>query len=141
MEAKDRIKDVQKLLYNYKAYKRILTDKARLLEEIRTYGLPSKSSSVSIYPTTTGDKKDEKELEDETIKTLEHQISQLTRHINQIDGAMELIENDEYFGIIKYKYFNKMTHAAIGRMFNIDPSGINRHDKRLLKELAKVIFA
>lgn len=141
MEGKDKIKDVQKLLYNYKAYKRILTDKARLLEEIRLYGLPSKSSSVSIYPTTTGDKKDEKELEDETIRTLEHQISQLTRHINQIDGAMEIIENDEYYGIIKYKYFNRMSHIAIGRLFNVDPSSISRHDKRLMKEMAKVIFA
>lgn len=141
MEGKDRIKDVQKLLYNYKAYKRILTDKARLLEEIRLYGLPSKSSSVSIYPTTTGDKKDEKELEDETIRTLEHQISQLTRHINQIDGALELIENDEYFGIIKYKYFENRMNKEIGRLFNVDPSSISRHDKRLLKELAKVIFA
>lgn len=141
MEAENRIKDVQKLLYNYKAYKRILTDKARLLEEIRKYGLPSKSASVSIYPTTTGDKKDDKEIEEETIRTLEHQISQLTRHINQIDGAMELIENDEYFGIIKYKYFENRMNKEIGRLFNVDPSSISRHDKRLLKEMAKVIFA
>lgn len=141
MEEKDRIKDVQKLLYNYKAYKRILTDKTRLLEEIRIYGLPSKSSSVSIYPANTGDKKDEKEIEEDTIRTLEHQISQLTRHIDQIEGAMELIETDEYYSIIKYKYFNRMTHATIGRMFNIDPSSISRHDKRLMKEMAKVIFA
>lgn len=133
------IEDVRELLYNYKSFKCILADKKMLLDEVEKYGLPDRSSSVSIYPTSpTNDSKDD--VKDEYINTLQHQIKSLERHIRAIDGALNTIKHDKYYKIIEYKYFNKLSCSQIGEIYYLDKSNVCRQDKRLLKELESCLF-
>lgn len=133
------IEDVRELLYNYKSFKCILADKKMLLAEVEKYGLPDRSSSVSVYPTSpTNDSKDD--VKDEYINTLQHQIKSLERHIRAIDGALNTIKHDKYYKIIEYKYFNKLSCSQIGEIYYLDKSNVCRQDKRLLKELESCLF-
>ncbi len=133
------IEDVRELLYNYKSFKCILADKKMLLDEVEKYGLPDRSSSVSVYPTSpTNDSKDD--VKDEYINTLQHQIKSLERHIRAIDGALNTIKHDKYYKIIEYKYFNKLSCSQIGEIYYLDKSNVCRQDKRLLKELESCLF-
>lgn len=133
------IEDVRELLYNYKSFKCILADKRMLLDEVEKYGLPDRSSSVSVYPTSpTNDSKDD--VKDEYINTLQHQIKSLERHIRAIDGALNTIKHDKYYKIIEYKYFNKLSCSQIGEIYYLDKSNVCRQDKRLLKELESCLF-
>ena len=133
------VEDVRKLLYNYKSFKCILADKTKLLEEVEQYGLPSRSSSVSIYPTSpTNDSKDD--VKEEYINTLQHQIKSLERHIRAIDNALDTIKHDKYYKIIEYKYFNNLSCRQIGEIYYLDKSTVCRQDKRLLKELERCLF-
>ena len=133
------IEDVRELLYNYKSFKCILADKRMLLDEVEKYGLPDRSSSVSVYPTSpTNDSKDD--AKDEYINTLQHQIKSLERHIRAIDGALNTIKHDKYYKIIEYKYFNKLSCSQIGEIYYLDKSNVCRQDKRLLKELESCLF-
>lgn len=135
----DKIRDTRELLYNYKRFKCILADKIKLLEEVEKYGLPSRSSSVSVYPTSpTNDSKDD--VKEEYIKTLQHQIKSLERHISAIDGALDTIKPDKYYKIIEYKYFSNLSCRQIGEIYYLDKSNVCRQDKRLLKELARCLF-
>lgn len=133
------IKEIRKLLYNYKSFKCILTDKKKLVEEVQLYGLPNHSSSVSICPSNAvNDSKDD--IKAEYINTLQHQIKSLERHINAIDGALDTIKHDKYYKIIEYKYFNNLSCRQIGEIYYLDKSNVCRQDKRLLKELEKCLF-
>lgn len=133
------IEDVRDLLYNYKSFKCILADKKMLRDEVEKYGLPDRSSSVSIYPISpTNDSKDD--VKDEYINTLQHQIKSLERHISAIDRALDTIKHDKYYRIIEYKYFNKLSCSQIGEIYYLDKSNVSRQDKRLLKELESCLF-
>lgn len=133
------LKETRDLLYNYKSFKCILADKKMLLDEVEKYGLPDRSSSVSIYPTSpTNDSKDD--VKEEYINTLQHQIKSLERHISAIDGALNTIKHDKYYRIIEYKYFNRLSCRQIGEIYYLDKSNVSRQDKRLLKELASCLF-
>ena len=136
------LKETRDLLYNYKSFKCILADKRMLLDEVEKYGLPDRSSSVTIYPTSptspTNDSKDD--VKEEYINTLQHQIKSLERHIRAIDGALNTIKHDKYYRIIEYKYFNKLSCSLIGEIYYLDKSNVSRQDKRLLKELESCLF-
>lgn len=133
------VEDVRKLLYNYKSFKCILADKNKLLEEVEQYGLPSRSSSVSIYPTSpTNDSKDD--VKEEYINTLQHQIKSLERHISAIDNALDTIKHDKYYSIIDYRYFREMSYKEIGEILYLDRTNVSRNDKRLLKKLSFCLF-
>ena len=133
------LEDVKDLLYNYNKFKCILEDKLQLVEEVEMYGLPEKSSSVSIYPVNSvSDSKDG--IEEEYINTLNRQIKSLERHINAINNALNTIKGDKYYKIIEYRYFKTMSYSQIGKIFYLDKSSVCRNDKRLLTELKKCLF-
>lgn len=133
------LEDVKELLYNYNKFKCILEDKLQLVEEVEMYGLPEKSSSVSIYPVnSTSDSKEG--IEEEYINTLRKQIKSLERHINAIKNALDTIKGDKYYKIIEYRYFKTMSYSQIGKLFYLDKSSVCRNDKRLLTELKKCLF-
>lgn len=134
----NNIDKTRELLKNYRRFKSVLIDKKKLIDEIQQFGVPTKSTSVSVYSSNQSEFKED--MAEEYINTLLYQISSLERHIRSIDRALEAVKDDRYYKIIDYRYFKNLTYTQISDIFCLDRSNVCRNDKRLVKEMSRYIF-
>lgn len=133
---KSRFAKVEVMLYAYKGALEAVKGKEEAVEELRKYGLPQFSPS---YLGTRSDK-NKPEVEEE-IEKLERSISFLRRTINLIEAGLSSIQQDNFFELIKLKYFENKTMEDIAEHMNTGLTTIYRNRERLIYKLIKIIFA
>jgi hypothetical protein len=134
---KSRFAKVEVMLYAYKGALESVKVKEEALEELKKYGLPHFSPS---YVGTNNDKNRQDALEEE-VERLERSISFLARTIRLIESGLSVIKGDEYFELIKLKYFENKTMEDIAEHMNTGLTTIYRNRERLIYKLIKIIFA
>lgn len=80
------------------------------------------------------------ELAEKKIEEIEASIDKMIEYLDLIDEALEKISNDDYFDIIRMKYFEGKTHEEIAEYLNVDVSTVSRNKKRLINKLAIYLF-
>lgn len=128
---------VEKLLYGYPSFKRVIKDKMERIEEIQTFGLPRKSKSLVVIPKGSTGITDP---EEEKIKEFQRSIAQIQEHVSLIDAALDHIRNDQYFELIRMKYFEGCSHEEIAEHFEVDVSTIARNKNRIINSLKIYLF-
>lgn len=58
----------------------------------------------------------------------------------KIESALKTIENDCYYSIIEYKYFDNMTLEDIAEILEVDVSTVSRQRNRLVTRLKWLLF-
>ena len=57
-----------------------------------------------------------------------------------IEKALELIRDDDYFGVIESRYFDRMTIAEIAEIYDVKYQTISKKRNKLVKVLASELF-
>lgn len=131
----------EKLLYNYTRFKALVQTKFKEIETLETEGLQRTSKSLVTLPqSNTIDTYTDLEKVETKIEGIGESIKSITRYIAQIDGALDKIRDDPYFGIIKMKYFEECSHEKIAGEFEVDVSTITRNKNRLIDTLKIYLF-
>lgn len=130
------------LLYNYNNFKDAVKEKRLQIKEVKSHGLKQRSKSITSFsPGNNFNDKDCEELEEEKIKQLENSISMTKNLISVIDKALEKLRGDEYYEIIRLKYFENKKGDDIAEWFNVEPSTISRNKNRLINILKIYLFS
>ncbi len=58
----------------------------------------------------------------------------------KIDNALKTIENDDYYGVIPSRYFDKMTLEEISEIYDCKYQNISKKRNKLVKMLARELF-
>lgn len=58
----------------------------------------------------------------------------------RIDDALKKIEDDDYYGVIGSRYFDKMTIAEISEIYDCKYQNISKKRNKLVKILASELF-
>lgn len=58
----------------------------------------------------------------------------------RINQAMKLIENDDYYGVIESRYFDKMTFDEISEIYDCQSKNISKQRNKLVRILARELF-
>lgn len=58
----------------------------------------------------------------------------------KIDKVLETIKDDNYFGLIHYRYFNNMTFEQIAEIYNCQSKNVSKQRSRLIRKLATELF-
>lgn len=58
----------------------------------------------------------------------------------RITNALKTIENDEYYGVIPSRYFDKMTLEEISEIYDCKYQNISKKRNKLIKMLASELF-
>lgn len=128
---------VEKLLYGYPDFQRVIQDKLASIEEINNHGLPRRSKSLVVIPKGCIRVDDP---EEERIEAIQRSIIQMQEHISLIDAALDHIRGDKYFDLIRMKYFEGCSHEEIAYEFEVDVSTITRNKNRLINTLKIYLF-
>lgn len=71
---------------------------------------------------------------------LSDQPSTLKR-VAQVDVALEQIRDDPFYAIIPLYYFEKETRENISEYFNVSEKTVTRNRKRLIRQMAVILFS
>lgn len=132
-------KNVELLLYNYNALKESIKDREEQIKDLKTYGIQEKSSSITMIVENV-QKQSKSELIDNAINSLEQHIYRTKVFIRYIDRVVKKLEKDEYYPIIKLKYFKGKSIEQIAEVMNKDTSTISRNKNRLINELRPLLL-
>lgn len=130
------------LLYNYRNFKAAINDKYEQIEQIRQYGIPQKSKSItSVVGSVSYDNKNECEKADEQIELIKESIQITNNFIKIIDSAIDMLKDDPYFDLISMRYFEGKSRECIAEYFEVDVSTISRNKNRLINLLQIRLFS
>ena len=130
----------ERLLYKYNDFQDAIAAKEEQISELNEWGLKHQSKSITKYGAGSGEVKTEQERLDDKIESLENMIEDTRRYVRIIDKALERIKTDEFFPIIRMKYFDDLTQDDIGSRLHVDGSTISRNKNRLIRKLAVYLF-
>jgi DNA-directed RNA polymerase specialized sigma subunit len=133
----------EQLLYNYNGFKRVVEDKLKEIEEIKQYGVPTKSKSITQFGGASGTVQgivlDEESVES-AVRTRLASVQDTVHVISNIDKCMQKISTDQYFDILEMRYFEDRTLEDIAVYYGCGVATISRNKNRLVKELALLLF-
>ncbi len=61
--------------------------------------------------------------------------------VAQIEIALDQIRNDPFYAIIPMFYFEKKTRENIAEFFNVSEKTVTRNRKRLIRQMAVILFS
>lgn len=133
----------EQLLYNYKGFQKIVTERLDEIEEIKQYGVPKNCGALGERVqggTLPGGIVLPEESVEQAVHRIHCAIESTVRVINLIDRSMELLSKDPYYKILEMRYFEGRTLEDIAAYFNCDSSTVSRNRSRLVKELSLRLF-
>jgi hypothetical protein len=133
----------EQLLYNYNGFKRVVEDKLKEIEEIKQYGVPTKSKSITQFGgasgTVSGIVLEEESVEAVVCAKLAS-VQDTVQVISNIDKCLAMVSGDQYYEIIPMRYFEDRTLEDIAVYYGCTHPTISTNRKRLIKELATLLF-
>ena len=130
----DTFKNTESVLYSYNTIKETIGQRKSQVKDLKKYGLPKKSKSITIIEKNNV-VIEENDLLDTTIKNIEKSIIKTKVILAYIDEILSKFHSDPYYDIIILKYFEKKTQEEIAEYFQKDVSTINRNKNRLVNEI------
>lgn len=130
------------LLYNYNNFQDAIKEKKLQIKEVKSHGLKQKSKSITSF--SSGNNfinKDYDEMEEDKIKDLENSMKLTKNLISTIDKSLEKLHDDEYYEIIKLKYFENKKYEEIAELLEVDISTVSRNKNRLINVLKVYLFS
>lgn len=138
-QSDNTFKNVELLLYNYEAIKDSIKEREEQIKDLKTYGIKEKSSSITMIVENV-QKQSKSELIDNAIESLQQHIFRTKVFIKYIDKIIKKLEKDEYYPIIKLKYFKGKSIEEIAEILKKDSSTISRNKNRLINELKPLLL-
>lgn len=132
----------ESLLYNYRGFQRIVQERMKEIEELRTYGVPQKAASFEFVPhtnTVQGIVLPEEAVED-AIRNVQASVQDTVQAIALIDKCMAALKGDPYYPILEMRYFEGRTQEDIALELKCSQKTISQNKSRLVRELAMRLF-
>lgn len=134
----------ESLLYNYNGFKRIVSERMQEIENLRKFGIPKKSKSITQYLGNSGGTPQGLVLEEESVesavRTVQDSVQGTVQAIALIDKCLDALKNDPYYDILVMRYFEGRTQEDIAITLKCAQQTVSKNKSRLVKELAMRLF-
>lgn len=133
---KDKYKQTEKRLYAYPVLKRNIERYKLDIKDTEKEDM-RKSHDFVLFVKNSGsaEKMDIEDLKAAKILLIEQKIARDQKEIDEIDKALEEIQQDEYYPVIKLHYFEKKNQDDIADLLHCDKVTIWRNRKKLINML------
>lgn len=133
----------EQLLYNYNRFKKKVAECAAEIEDIKKFGVPKKSKSITSFggaSGTVGGIVLPEESVECAVQRIESSVQDTVQAIALVDKCMTALKYDPYFAVLEMYYFEGRTLEDIALDFKCTQPNITYHRKRLVKELSIELF-
>ena len=137
--AEDVIRKVKRRLYAYPQLKANIKEYELDIEDIKRE-LFGRDKSIVLKRSRGGEPLSIEERRAARILLLEQYKERDEREIKTIERALSKIETEEYSGIIRLYYFDRLTVQAIAGKMNCDVSTMYRQKSRLVNMLSVILY-
>lgn len=137
--AKTAFKNTEARLYALPVLKVKITDDKEKIEELKTYGTPARSKSITRF-SKTGVRLDPEEALEAIIKDKEAAIAADQCEVDELETALDCIRDDPYYATVSGRYFDGLDNEAIGEKVGCDATTVWRNRQRLVKSLAVRLY-
>ncbi len=129
---KDKYKQTEKRLYAYPILVKNIDRYYLDIEDIKKEDLKRSHDIVFFGTGGTSSTADLEDLRESKILIIQQKIIRDKNELKEIDAALKLIADDEYYKIIELNYFKNMPHDDIATTLNCDRATVFRNKKRLI---------
>jgi RNA polymerase sigma factor (sigma-70 family) len=143
VKEKTAYQKTEQLLYNYRAFQKIVAERMEEIEEIKKYGVPKKSDAVVQYGSGGSVARGivlPEESVDCAIRRVEASVQETVAAIALIDKCMAQLKSDPYYNILEMRYFEGRTQEDIAVEFGCSQVSISKNKGRLVRELSMRLF-
>lgn len=144
VKEKTAYQKTEQLLYNYRAFQRIVSERMEEIEEIKKYGVPKKAGAVVEYGGNVGGTHRGLVLPEESVecavKRVQESVQDTVQALALIDKCMEQIKGDPYYCILEMRYFEGRTQEDIALDLKCSQVTISKNKGRLVRELSMRLF-
>ena len=134
----------EQLLYNYRAFQKIVKERMDEIEDIKKYGVPKKSGAIVEYGGNVGGTPRGIVLPEESVESAVQRIMDSVQDtvaaISLIDKCMAQLRSDPYFCILEMRYFEGRTQEDIAYQLKCSQVNISKNKGRLVRELSMRLF-
>ena len=144
VKEKTAYQKTEQLLYNYRAFQRIVSERMEEIEEIKKYGVPKKAGAVVEYGGNAGGTPSGIVLPEESVecavKRVQESVQDTVQALALIDKCMEQLKGDPYYCILEMRYFEGRTQEDIALDLKCSQVTISKNKNRLVRELSMRLF-
>lgn len=140
-EVKDVFKQTEIRLYAYVELKRNIDKYNQDIEDLREEGTSGKSKDIVFFSTHGGGARlSADEIQEARIMIVQKKIYRDQTEIDEIDYALRVAENDDYYRVITMKYFEERSDDEIAELVGCDASTVRRNKTRLIRKIALKLY-
>ncbi|ADY54698.1 hypothetical protein Sgly_0332 [Syntrophobotulus glycolicus DSM 8271] len=130
-------RETEILLYNYPALKlKVAQDEEFLYNPEAQTDPPAKSKDIVYGAIRGGHGLDI----DQYTKGVKSSMMRTRQEVLRVERALETIRDDQYYGIIPFKYWDGMTMEEIAGKFECDERTLYRQKNRLVNKIKIMLF-
>ena len=134
--AKAAFKNTEARLYALPVLKVKIKDDEEKIEELRTYGTPARSKSITRF-SKSSTRMDPVEA---IIKDKQACIESDQHEVDVLEEALEIIKPDPYYESVSGRYFEGLDNEAIAESLGCDATTVWRNRQRLIKSLSVRLY-
>lgn len=137
--AKAAFKNTEARLYALPVLKVKIKDDEEKIEELRTYGTPARSKSITRF-SKSSTRMDPEEALEAIIKDKQACIESDQHEVDVLEEALEIIKPDPYYESVSGRYFEGLDNEAIAESLGCDATTVWRNRQRLIKSLSVRLY-
>lgn len=131
----------EQLLYNYNNFRKAIRDKDEKINELKKSGIRKKSKSITSFNGGEYEMVTDAEKVEDKIKEIKDSIAITRSLLAVVDDALEKLQSDQYFDIIRMRYFEELPREKIAELLQVDVSTVSRNKNRLVNVLKIMLFS
>ena len=137
--AKAAFKNTEARLYALPVLKVKVKDDKEKITDLKTYGTPARSKSITRF-SKCNVRLDPEEALEAIIKDKEASIESDQHEVDILEEALEVIKTDPYYAAVSGRYFEGLDNEAIAESMGCDATTVWRNRQRLIKILAVRLY-
>lgn len=130
-----KLEDIKTILRNYPSYKKRIEKIKEEIEYVKSDNyvmIIHKEEGMNVQGTK--EYKSEYEKKEDKIEVLNIKYNNYLNLVKKVEETLELLKGNDYYMIIHYRYFDKMTVDNIIEKMHISFGSYKRHHHLLMKE-------
>ncbi|WP_378955401.1 hypothetical protein [Pelosinus sp. sgz500959] len=140
-EAKNLFKQTEIRLYAYPELIRNIIKYNLDIDDLGKEGVSGRSKDIVFYSTHGGGTRlSADEIQEARVMILQKKIYRDQTEIDEIDFALEAVQEDEYYNVIRMKYFEGKSDEEIAEDISCDASTVRRNKSKLIRKIAVKLY-